>query len=283
MPTIDSGDGVNTLTYSGSWSTAVTVDLKSTSGFQVINGPSDVLNTLIGNDLGNTWNITGKDSGTLENTTYSSPVLTFSNFPNLTGGSEEDTFIFGGEYQVSGQIDGGGGENTVTGPDETNTWAITADNTGSLTPGSAEATMLSHIQNFIGGSLSDTFDFIGAYLLEGETGVDGGGGDKTIDLSLGGNTWYVVGHNEGRLSPDEVSGSTHFINIPSIKGGPGKNDIIFQSGGFLDDGVDGGLGEDSVTGPDVETSWVISKNNGGVDYLWWKYYKSYKYSKILWR
>src|SRR5262249_4039279 len=67
-----------------------------------VNGVDDN-NTLVGPDKTNTWQITGPDSGTLDD------PLTYTGFNNLTGGAGSDTFAFGTNGTVSGVLDGGAG------------------------------------------------------------------------------------------------------------------------------------------------------------------------------
>src|SRR5690606_21338886 len=99
-----------------------------TAGFTVssIDGSSGT-NSLTAPNAVNTWTITADNGGTLGS-------ISFSNIQNLIGNSSTDSFTFNGAFQISGSIDGSTGSNTVTGPNVTNTWAITADDTGILTP-----------------------------------------------------------------------------------------------------------------------------------------------------
>src|SRR5262249_17362304 len=79
---------------------------------------------LVGPNTTNTWNITSADSGTVGN-------VTFYGIPNLTGGTANDTFKFAGG-SLSGGLNGGGGNDTVVGPNTNNTWNITGTNAGTL-------------------------------------------------------------------------------------------------------------------------------------------------------
>ena len=60
-PDVQVGSGINTLTFVGSWTQAVSIDLETVSGFHTINGPEEQKNTLTGNNQVNTWHITGND------------------------------------------------------------------------------------------------------------------------------------------------------------------------------------------------------------------------------
>ena len=74
----------------------------------VIQGGADE-NTLVAGDSVNLWEITGTsitNTGTLNRTS-------FSDFQNLTGGADEDTFVFDDAAAVAGRIDGGAGTDTL--------------------------------------------------------------------------------------------------------------------------------------------------------------------------
>jgi len=64
-------------------------------------GAMNAVNTLVGANTINTWDLTGRNAGTLDG------ALTFSGFQNLTGGSVDDTFVFLPGGSVSGALNGG--------------------------------------------------------------------------------------------------------------------------------------------------------------------------------
>jgi len=110
---IDGGGGTNTLDYSQSTAT-LSVDLQESkatgiggtfANISMLVGNTN-LATLIGPDAGATFNLTGADSGTVGTFTYIS-------VGNLTGGAGNDTFAFATAGSISGNIDGGGGANTL--------------------------------------------------------------------------------------------------------------------------------------------------------------------------
>jgi hypothetical protein len=106
--TINGGGGTNELDYAP-YTSAVTVNLAShnatgTGGFaniQTLVGGSGS-NTLVGPNATNTWNITGTNAGNVAG-------VSFSAFPNLTGGTGMDVFKFSAGKGVTGAINGGGG------------------------------------------------------------------------------------------------------------------------------------------------------------------------------
>src|SRR5262249_15027949 len=107
------GGGEDTLDYSA-LAGPITVNLQTKKAPAIVGTFSGITNlvgtaasdTLIGPDSGATWNLTGNNSGDVNGVKYAS-------FENLTGGSGDDTFVFFAGGGVSGNIDGGGGNNTL--------------------------------------------------------------------------------------------------------------------------------------------------------------------------
>jgi hypothetical protein len=70
-----------------------------------IHGGSGI-NTLVGGNVSNLWNITSTNAGNVGS-------VAFTSIQNLVGGSGPDTFKFSNQAGVTGNIDGGGGINTL--------------------------------------------------------------------------------------------------------------------------------------------------------------------------
>jgi len=192
--------------------------------------------TLASPDLDNTWNITGVDSGTLNN-------IAFSNIQNLIGGNLSDNFIFAGGSVAS--FNGGGGENTLTG-DSTidNTWSITGVNSGIL-----NNINFSNIQNLMGGNLNDSFSFVAGEV----TSIDGGGGNNTlIDVSNTSSTWNITGVDSGNFN------NINFSNIQNLTGGDLDDSFLFTNDGSLTGNLDGGAGNLTLIGDELNFTGTIS-------------------------
>ena len=100
----------------------------------------------------NTWNITASNAGTLNTT---ADILTFSGFENLTGGTNNDAFVFTNTFGVTGNIDGGaGGVNNLN--MSAYTTGINVTLTGTSVNGLNGTT--SGTPNPIGGSFSNITD-----------------------------------------------------------------------------------------------------------------------------
>src|SRR5262249_5529732 len=149
--------------------------------------------TLQGPDTANTWQITGPDTGTLDN------VINFSSVPNLTGGAGADKFIYQVGGSTSGVVDGGVGNNTLRGPNTSNTWQLGGVNAGDIV---GVVNAFKDIQNLVGGTGNDLFQafqtitvstpiFSFSFTIPGSlTGtLDGGGGSDTLQGFNLNNTW----------------------------------------------------------------------------------------------
>lgn len=106
-------------------------------------------------------------------------LVTTTGTTSFQGGSLSDTFNINVGAQTA-TLNGGGGTNTLVGPDLSNTWAITGQNSGTL----YSTLAFSNVQNLTGGSLGDVFVFSDGKGVSGL--VDGGGSipDNILDYSL---------------------------------------------------------------------------------------------------
>ena len=216
--------------------------------------------TLIGDDSGQTWQISGANTGTVNGTN-------FSDFPNLAGGVGDDRFELLDGGGVSGTLDGGGqttadeydvsavtapvtvgvsslvniesvigdGTNdTLVGGDTGETWQITGMNAGSV-----NGTDFTDFSNLTGGSGGDTFSLNGGSL----TGhINAGDGSDTLLGDNMANTFEITGENSGTATG--VDGG--FSAVENLTGGTAVDSIILMDGGSLDGIVRGGEGTDTV-------------------------------------
>ncbi|MFA6502490.1 MAG: filamentous hemagglutinin N-terminal domain-containing protein [Parachlamydiales bacterium] len=130
----------------------------------------------------NIWNITNDNEGFITSSSFTGQ-MDFFGVSNLIGGSGNDTFNFLGDYVLGGSgINGGGGTNTIVGPDSPTVWILTGVNTGTINPNGAGPTSFRNIQNITGGSSNDTV------ILKDQAGLtgtaDGGLGYNILDYSL---------------------------------------------------------------------------------------------------
>ena len=251
---IDGGGATNTLDYSG-LPGPITLDVLANTAPNIGGTFANITNfvgsagsdTLIGPAGPTTWSITGANAESVAGETFSS-------FENLTGGVGNDTFAFQPGGSVSGNIDGGGGTNTLDysalagpvtvnlqsdtatdiggtfanianfvgqrgsdtliGPDVTTHWVINSANGGSV-----NGDTFSSFENLTGGVANDTFSFYTGGSVSGN--IDGGGGLNTLDYShyAGG---VIV--NLALNAATGVGGKT--FNINGIIGGMGDDMFI---------------------------------------------------------
>lgn len=197
--------GNDTVTYA-SVTTAVTADLNRVSNVEIITGNAVSASALVGADRDNTWNITGANSGNLDGQS-----ITFTSFNNITGGSQDDDFVFdaSGNGDINGGIDGASQNSRDT-----------VSYTNITDPVSVVITDFTNIERVIGNGSNSTFQ-----------------GDNVA------NTWTINGANQGDLNGFAFEG----FNI--LTGGSNVDSFVFMDGGSItsaDAGTQSGLTEDVV-------------------------------------
>jgi hypothetical protein len=135
-------------------------------------------NTLIGPSTGATFNITGRDTGSVGS-------VAFTNIGRLQGADNAaDTFVFAPGGSLTNGVDGGtGAQNTLVGPSTGATFTITRLDGGAVhESGSAFTTAFNNVGRLQGAdTVSDTFIVNPAGSLT--NGVDGGAdGNDTLRL-----------------------------------------------------------------------------------------------------
>jgi hypothetical protein len=205
------GPGVATLDYAAlagpvtvNLATAAASDIGGT--FTNINdfvGSASPGDTLIGDA---TWDISGANSGSVNG-------LTFSSFENLTGGGGADQFIFLPGGSIAGNVDGGGGNNTLD---------------YSALPGPVAVNLESRTATGIGGTFTNITDLAGS------------AGSDTLTGPGGASTWSLRGPNAG-----SVNGLT-FTSFENLVGGAGDDRFAFQPGGSIAGSLDGGGGSNTL-------------------------------------
>jgi hypothetical protein len=192
-------------------------------------------NYLQGPEANTVWAITGADTGYLYGDAIGNYVA-FTGVGTLLGGSASDTFYVGDGASLSGYLDGGGGDNTVVGPDVANTWSVWGYDAGTLN----YAVTFSSVQYLVGGADADTF-----YIGDG-TGLsgylDGGGGTNTLDYSA--YSISVVVDLQTGLATGVGGGVSNIQNVTGGNGGdPGTYNLLIGNGGNV---LTGGTGRRNI-------------------------------------
>jgi hypothetical protein len=198
------GDGSPAVLDLSALTTPTTVQLPYFSGntynwgsvpgvVQALASPTSVVgaggDTLVGGNAANTWSVTGQNAGQVGG-------VTFTGFPNLTGGSQADTFAFVNGGKVTGVVNGGGGVNTLDYSGYTGNILV------DLPLGAA---------SLVGGGVRNLQNVVGS---KANSILIGNGAGNTLTGGTGRNL-LIAGHGPGKLlgGPGDdilVGGSTNY-------------------------------------------------------------------------
>jgi len=271
------GGGIDV--YGGSGRDTVTFSAPSGAGTYFLDGQTlDYSNTGTGVPLFNLSLYAAADIGQFivkgGNTASSYTIQDATIATSIMASSGNDTFTLAdtGAAAQPVTINGGGGTNTLTAANLTNSWSITAANTGTVQAAGEPADSFSHIQNLTGGSVADTFAFaskasIAGSLDGGNAGtldlsqlttsvslnlqthkvsgvggtatnlaaVVGGSGTNTLRGANVANTWNLTGSNKGT-----INGTFTFTAFANLIGGTAGNDFVFSDGQGVTGRITGG-------------------------------------------
>ncbi|HEX7048355.1 MAG TPA: calcium-binding protein, partial [Gammaproteobacteria bacterium] len=204
-------------------------------------GDSD---TLAGDNAANTWILSGASGGTLNTQAYAS-------MENLTGGAGNDDFAFTGSGSVGGDINGGGGNDTLdydalagpvsvnlanssasringqfasiegvigstgadtlTGANNNNTWTVSTADGGSV-----DGIAFADIENLAGGTANDIFNLSAGV----SDTIDGGAGNDAFNVAgsftAPGATLTLVGETVSNAAAATISGARLVISANTI-------------------------------------------------------------------
>ncbi|MHC4877918.1 MAG: beta strand repeat-containing protein [Planctomycetota bacterium] len=258
-----------------------------------LDGPIDGvggIDRLIGDNDGNDFVVTSKDTGTIAgkaNVLGVSPN-DFANVETLQGGAGPDTFLIdailvgdvvgqGGDDVVTftasgitlGSVIGGVGNDTLIGDDNGNIFDVTGDlsgpspiaaiGTGQL---ATKTSLFTGIENLVGGAGDDQFNFTA---LGGVGGFIDGGDEVSGDVISGdedGNIFTVNALNSGMVS-EKVN---LFIDIEHLNGG--DNADAFNINARIDGNLRGFVGRDTFligAGGEVGGDIIGDESNDTID------------------
>lgn len=178
-------------------------------------GSSATTDLLTGANDSSTWTINGSNAGTYQTSTYG---IRFSGYENLLGGSNIDAFRFAPSGSMTGQVNGGLGQNTLD-------YSQTSDGiTFNLQTRTATAigSGFLNIQNLVGSSSTIPAKF-----------------DNLIGADVNSN-WNITAGNSGN-----INGNFTFSSIENLYGGT-ANDLFNVAGGFESGTIQGGKGSNSL-------------------------------------
>ena len=202
--------------------TRTATGLGSFIGIEQIAAPAGTTNTLTGADAANMWHITANNAGDIGGT----GVFDFANFQNLNGGSGNDDFVFSDGMNVSGNIDGKGGTDTLD---------FAAYSSGVIVNlGNRHKS----IERAIGGSASDV-----------------------LIAQSGANSWQITDHNEGLI--DNVAGELAFESFENLRGGPADDTFVFEDGTDVSGDINGASGSNTLDYSDYTTPVTVALQTNG--------------------
>jgi hypothetical protein len=169
----------------------------------------------------------------------------------IRGGAGDDAFSVTDTLPSSAlTIDGGGGNNTLVGPNTANTWSITGQNASTL-----NAISFTNIANLVGANTSDRFRFGAANVSIGS--VRGGQGPATLDFSLLATPVAVHLGDGTNGTATDVAGTAS--GISAVIGG--RSDDILDAGSVPGVALTGGPGTNRLSGAGAGDSVVESSDS----------------------
>jgi hypothetical protein len=233
--------------YGGPGTNTITFNAPSGGGVFSLNGQTlTYSNSGTGVPLFNLSLYAAPDVGNLVvnggNTASSYTIQDATIATSITAGSGNDTFTFAdtGAAMQPVTINGGGGTNTLLGPNLSNAWVINASNSGTLTAGTEPTDSFTNVQNLTGGNSADSFRFANNTASIGGNLV-GGAGANSLDLSGRTTAVTVTLLTTGLDKSTGISGT--FANIGSLIGANAATNTL--------------------VGPNAATTWTINAANAG--------------------
>ena len=272
---LNGGGGTNTLDLSA-LTTATGVNLSTSrvtglggsfASIQSFLGGSSTGNQVAGPNAASSYNITAANA-------FNVGGLNFSGFRNLSGGTGNDSFVFTAGATLSGNLNGGGGTNTLDLSALTTATGVNLSTSRATGLGGS----FSSIQSFLAGSNSGNqvvgpntssvfnitaanvfniggFNFTGFKNISGGTAnnsfVFGNGGSISGSINGGvGRNWIDFGANTTGVTVNLATGKSTSIrgsisNIQDVRGGSGNDNLTGNGAGNV---LIGGAGNDRLVG-----------------------------------
>ncbi len=240
------------------------------AGTAIVNGGTDSDSLTAMSSANHVWTLTGPNSGNLDG------QIQFTSVERLFGGAQDDLFQFGAAGSVSGQVDGGGGRDTldyaqVATPISVNWQTGTATRSG----------VIASIEQLIGGAASDTLIGVNAANSWAMTDVNTGTLNATLDFAsfenLTGGTandtfeFQQAASLTGNLNGGSSADTLVFLTSDDLNANLEARKISRINGTFTSiENVDFGSGNNQVLGTNTVTSWRLLAANqvlvDGIDF-----------------
>lgn len=183
---------------------------------------SNSLNRLVADDYDNIWLIDAANSGRV---TFEEKIVAFNGFENLSGGNQNDLFMFEVSGKVDGLVDGGAHESIDT------IDLSKSNNSNVVIASTGDSLGFINIEKYIGNNTTSIFT--GANIL---------------------NNWVLSGTNSGVLN-----NTIQFENFAELKGGSAQDNFKIDNA-IISGSIDGGDGNDTF---DIRASAIAGKIKAG--------------------
>ena len=215
------------------------------------------------------------------------PVMEWVQIGTLAGGTAGDAFTLQANGRLTGSIDGGGGANTLQGPDVDTAWTLSGADAGDVSVGTALT--FDGTSALIVNPVTDELTLGAGHNLRTGQAVRYGHGPNGSDVNglQEGTIYYVrvASATSVQLAATRTdalnganlidlgaaaSGTQHaltplveWVQIGTLAGGTAQDAFTLQANGRLSGAIDGGAGANSLQGPDVDTAWTINGTDSG--------------------
>ena len=199
--------------------------------------------SLSGIDQPSTWQINEHNGGTYQS---GNTVLTFTSIEKLKGGMQDDYFRFKDGISLDGNIDGGGGNNTLDYTTYTNPLNFVLRDKGNAAGFNGQETVMGidffNIINILSGQANDSL-----------SGID----ESSI--------WQINAQNSGTYQSGNIV--LTFICIESLKGGLLDDYFRFRNGASLGGSIDGVGGINTLDYSDYRTDIEVDLEAGTASHV----------------
>ena len=246
---------------------------------------------VVANANGTDFTVDLADAGTAFTRSGGNTALsTFEGIESLAGASGNDVFAFSNFGSLSGNIDGAGGIDRVTGDDNGNVFTVTLPNAGTVQEIDGATSKVtggfSNVEQLFGGLGADVFNINDSLSGDGTSvgtpsslAIDAGAGQDTVnvadDVTMAGGIEtgseldvVTVGDQVnigGGISLGTGSDVIQFNGVATsdVNAGAGDDQIILATTAVVTGTLDGDAGADTISTGDIATTFVVDGVDAG--------------------
>jgi filamentous hemagglutinin family protein len=240
--------------------------VNATSGINSFHVKGGTVETLIGAGSsdqifgptgGATWDIRDTNAGSLAGN-RSGSIGSFSNVANVTGNTGNDSFIFHDGGHLTGDLNGGGGINTLDFTDCCDLIVMDMANQA-VTHIDGAVTNIQNGKINEGAFFGDDHDTV--FYIQSRGTIAGGSGNNTLISLDAVNTW-TVGAASSNIVTSAPGGNIVFTGVQNLQGA-GDNDTFILQGYGLMQTITGNGYSSHLIGPNGHSTWTITNTDAG--------------------